>query len=331
MKTTNTGQLATYLGADLTDRYSKACRPTEVCGLELLPTASLSASFWQWEWDRGPEELDVHSILPELRSARSSMFDGPQGLATRGKSLRACERHSSAAGKTPDVRPARSKPFATYIWSSLDLFNALHSASIMISPPNFISGVSEVYPAHIWRILADRVLPKKKSKVGRLLRKRLLEDLGIWGLPDLPSHDQNDACIAAVLAAAADGKIQGMKVGRVGEPLAVDATGVLREGQMAIPVIDSSLRKSLNAVCRTSEPGGSTSELQLRISHAEAMVLFEFLSRFSESARLSIEDQAEERVLWNLCCDLEQQLSEPFGPSYTKILEAARAAVRDIA
>lgn len=62
----------------------------------------------------------------------------------------------------------------------------------------------------------------------------------------------------------------------------------------------------------------------------ESLVLFEFLSRFSDKdSKLTIEDQAEERILWNLCCDLEKILVEPFQDNYSEILEQAREKVRD--
>ena len=48
------------------------------------------------------------------------MLDGPQALASRGASLRVCERQS-AIGKTPDKRPGLAKPFAGFICSSLDV------------------------------------------------------------------------------------------------------------------------------------------------------------------------------------------------------------------
>ena len=65
----------------------------------------------------------------------------------------------------------------------------------------------------------------------------------------------------------------------------------------------------------------------LTLTFAEALVLGDFLHRFSEKEILSIEDQAEERVLWDLECLLEKQLylDEPYADALAK----ARAAVRD--
>ncbi len=72
-----------------------------------------------------------------------------------------------------------------------------------------------------------------------------------------------------------------------------------------------------------------TNNIALTLSRDEALVLFEFLSRFSDEEELRIEDQAENRVLWHLCCILEQQLVEPFREDYADCLARARHAVRD--
>ena len=70
-------------------------------------------------------------------------------------------------------------------------------------------------------------------------------------------------------------------------------------------------------------------EVTLTLTGDEAVVLFELLSRFSETDRLAIEDQAEERVLWDICCLLEKQVAAPLKKDHRKILERAREAVRD--
>ena len=67
----------------------------------------------------------------------------------------------------------------------------------------------------------------------------------------------------------------------------------------------------------------------LQLTPDEALVLFEFLQRFSQQEHLAIEDQAEERALWNLTCLLEKQLVEPFTASYAQSLAAARERLRD--
>lgn len=67
----------------------------------------------------------------------------------------------------------------------------------------------------------------------------------------------------------------------------------------------------------------------LTVTDDEFLVLFEFLQRFSSTDRLSIEDQAEQRALWNLCCVFEKAGAAPFEGSYEQALEAARARLRD--
>jgi predicted nuclease with RNAse H fold len=219
----------------VTDRYSIQCRDIDVCGLTPAGNKRLHTEFWHWRWDRAPQPLDVTTIAKELRAARVVMIDGPQALARKGTALRVCERQSAAVGKTPDTRPSMNKPFAGFICSSLELFTALKGEGIIISPPLFI-GVSEVYPGHIWTILSrGQPLPQKATDSGRLTRKLILEALGVCGLPVLPSHDQNDASVAALIAAAADNQISGLSALSIGAPLSVDRDGTLREGPMIIP------------------------------------------------------------------------------------------------
>ena len=236
MQSTLSETVPEYIGADLTDRYAAGCRDIDVCGLRPVGNSRLEAIFWHWRWDRAPEPLDVGPIAKELRGARVAMLDGPQGLANERSAIRVCERCSAAVGKTPDARPALNKPFAGFICSSLDLFSALAREGILVGPPTFSGGVFEVYPGHIWAILSGgRPLPRKATDDGRIARKHILESFGISGLPLLPTHDQNDACVAAMIAAAADGQISTMSVAAIGDPLSVDARGVLREGSMIIP------------------------------------------------------------------------------------------------
>lgn len=247
MKTTRTGPVPPYIGADLTDRYSSGCRPVDVCGLTPIEEGLFRASFWQWEWDPASQELDVKSICEELTVARCSMLDAPQGLADPGKLLRVCEEKSRAPGRTPDRRSAVTGTYKGFILSSLDIFQALRDAGTTISPPGFVGGVNEVFPGHIWRILAGVArLPKKQTPEGRKARKAILKEIGVQCLPVKLTDDQNDACIAAIIAAAADGKVAGMSVERIGKELYRDETHQLREGPMAIPSISEELRRRLD-------------------------------------------------------------------------------------
>jgi hypothetical protein len=69
--------------------------------------------------------------------------------------------------------------------------------------------------------------------------------------------------------------------------------------------------------------------MRIELTGDEALVLFELLSRYYSSDSLSIEDQAERRTLWNLHCQLEKQLVEPFQPDYGALLRQARDRLRD--
>jgi hypothetical protein len=76
-------------------------------------------------------------------------------------------------------------------------------------------------------------------------------------------------------------------------------------------------------------PSTKQNEVEVRLTPDEALVLFEFLLRYSDTDELRVEDQAEQRALWNVCCLLEKELVEPFNPDYVKLLQSARDRLRD--
>lgn len=90
------------------------------------------------------------------------------------------------------------------------------------------------------------MLSKKSSNGGRQARKAILQALGVVDLPDLPTHDENDACISAVLAAAADSKVRGMTVRGLGSPLEIGSDGTMREGPMVIPEISNEVERKID-------------------------------------------------------------------------------------
>lgn len=67
--------------------------------------------------------------------------------------------------------------------------------------------------------------------------------------------------------------------------------------------------------------------VQLALSQDQALVLFDWLARMNDSDELIVAHPAERRVLWDIECDLESELAEPFRPDYLKLLEAARERV----
>jgi hypothetical protein len=126
-----------------------------------------------------------------------------------------------------------SQPYGGFVASSLDLFAAFHSAGVF-DPSSPHIQLQEVYPAAIWTRLA-RGLPNKRRRDGRQTRVAILRALGV-GVCDALSHDELDACAAALLAAAANGRIQGVGVAGVGDPVYWDNDAAcLREGQILIP------------------------------------------------------------------------------------------------
>jgi hypothetical protein len=69
-------------------------------------------------------------------------------------------------------------------------------------------------------------------------------------------------------------------------------------------------------------------DVPLVLSTDEALVLFEFLSRFSNTGRLVIEDPAEQEVLWGLQCSLEKVQLAPHLTDYQDQLRQARERLR---
>jgi hypothetical protein len=73
----------------------------------------------------------------------------------------------------------------------------------------------------------------------------------------------------------------------------------------------------------------SDDNVLLTLSRAQALTLFEFLARYGDRGCLEIHDQAEQRVLWDMCCGLQRVLEEPLRDDYKDLLQRARDAVRD--
>jgi hypothetical protein len=68
-------------------------------------------------------------------------------------------------------------------------------------------------------------------------------------------------------------------------------------------------------------------EVAKTLTKAEALVLFDFLSRFSETGKMDFEHKAENQVFWNMCCVLESALTEPFCENYEELLQTARESL----
>jgi hypothetical protein len=70
--------------------------------------------------------------------------------------------------------------------------------------------------------------------------------------------------------------------------------------------------------------------VSLSLSNDEALVLFAWLSIFNAEEHPSLfQDQAEQRVLWDLEAVLEKVISVTFDKDYINILSKARENIRD--
>jgi hypothetical protein len=70
-------------------------------------------------------------------------------------------------------------------------------------------------------------------------------------------------------------------------------------------------------------------KLGVALSRDEALVLYEWVCGFNQREDVVFDDQAEQRVLWDLEASLESLLVEPLSESYADLLAAARGRVRD--
>lgn len=68
----------------------------------------------------------------------------------------------------------------------------------------------------------------------------------------------------------------------------------------------------------------------INLTKDEALVFFEWIVRFNENEHPSLfQDQAEERVLFDLESILEEVVIEVFDENYKKLLAVARGKIRD--
>lgn len=76
------------------------------------------------------------------------------------------------------------------------------------------------------------------------------------------------------------------------------------------------------------EGGWDVSDFEIRLTGDEAVVLFEYLSRSSESKSFSVNDKSELFVLEHILCSLESVLGEPFVGDYSENLKLAQKRIR---
>jgi hypothetical protein len=71
------------------------------------------------------------------------------------------------------------------------------------------------------------------------------------------------------------------------------------------------------------------SDVQISLTQNEALVLFDLLTRYSQTGLLGTRDQSEQRALWNLQCLLENVLPEALHRDYKTLLSNAQKQLRD--
>ncbi|MEJ2344789.1 MAG: DUF429 domain-containing protein [Gammaproteobacteria bacterium] len=239
MSTGTTTTRRVYLGVDLSSRYARVPRPNDACELVSNGDGTLHALFWQWRWPAGDLASNLGPLLERIHGARLVMIDGPQGLARPGAAVRESERLCATPGRTGDRLPDLTRPYSGFLRSSIELYAALHGRGVPLSVVGAAGGVHEFYPGGAWPRLAGRRLSRKTSEAGRRQRTALLRRFGVHLDPtgEPLSHDRLDACLGAVLAAAADGAIAGLQVAPVGCALWRDDGGILREGPIVMPAV----------------------------------------------------------------------------------------------
>lgn len=68
----------------------------------------------------------------------------------------------------------------------------------------------------------------------------------------------------------------------------------------------------------------------LELSDDEALVLIDWLFRFNENDNyIFFEDQAEQRILWDMEALLEKEIKNIFNDNYQESLYQARLKIRD--
>ncbi len=205
-----------FVGIDLTSAFAVAPRPIDIAVLDDI----LNARFFTVAWPSaevviGRDSSFLTQMLTPPGSAGTSermvlAVDGPQGLATAGNTMRACERILGTPGRTPSILPPAGEagvPFQGYIRSSIDLFAGLVGAAPLYplagltGMSNVEAGLWEVFPGAEWVVLARRRLPSKTTVAGRQARRSLFEAAQVaFSTQALPTADQNDALVGAYLA-----------------------------------------------------------------------------------------------------------------------------------
>lgn len=69
--------------------------------------------------------------------------------------------------------------------------------------------------------------------------------------------------------------------------------------------------------------------MKIELTEEEAIILYEWLSTHNESEDLPFTDQSEQRVLWDLECQIESKVEAVTSTAYADQLHQARLRIRD--
>jgi hypothetical protein len=252
MRSTRKDEPARWLGVSISDRYAEAPAPVTICGLDLAGD-HVKPHFWSWEWDPPGEPLALDVVLEEIRDAQAVVVDGPQGLARSGRQGRRCEGLKEATERTPASLPAAEEGPGGYTRSAVELAKAMYDLGVRISPNGQRFGVNEIIPEVLWRELAPALADDEELDDDA--RVHILNSLSVD--PDPIRNSKFDlrpslnACLAALVAVAADGAARGLMVRPYGDNVSLGGDGWLREG----PVLGLILHKwRLDAVAAALTP-----------------------------------------------------------------------------
>ncbi len=67
----------------------------------------------------------------------------------------------------------------------------------------------------------------------------------------------------------------------------------------------------------------------IELTKNEALILYDWIQKLNTKEDTIFEDQAEERVLWDLEAILEKKLTGPLQNNYHQLISEARESVRD--
>ena len=253
----------TFVGIDLTDSYAGGQRGPRAVDVAILNVPTGDLSFGQFSWPAqgagGWGGRLVNAIQPFRREGTVFVVDGPQALSVPQNGTRDVERYLRTPAHAPWQAPVPgSRPFAGYIKSSIEFFNALVAAGFRLAELGGedvkLANLFEAYPGAAWPCMyrGAGVLHSKSTVAGRQQRTAILQAFGCnFGNVLNPTHDQLDAALCAVLGWRffhPEKLGNGLAVELVRPPTppvaparAVfrDGGGALREGRMLMPLVAS--------------------------------------------------------------------------------------------